>query len=122
MANEHYVPQFYLRGFEIPTKPKWIYSYKRKLKPKAIAIKSVASAEGYYRIDKEDCTIPEETVDKIFSTIEDKAAPLIGRIRTDDFLSLSSEEKGTLSLFIALLAFRTPFARRILMLLNQNET
>ncbi len=111
MANDHYVPQFYLRGFEIPLRPKWIHSYKRRLKPKAIAIKSVASAEGYYRIEKDDLAIPEDTVDKIFSIIEDKAAPLISRIRTDDSLSLSNEEKGTLSMFIALLAFRTPFAR-----------
>ncbi|HEX7722737.1 MAG TPA: DUF4238 domain-containing protein [Pyrinomonadaceae bacterium] len=111
MANDHYVPRFYLRGFEMPFKPKWIVSYKRNLKPKAIAIKSVASAESYYRIEKDDLTIPEDTIDKILSIIEDKAAPLINRIRTGESLSLSKEEKGTLSIFIALLAFRTPFAQ-----------
>src|SRR5258707_149679 len=111
MANDHYVPQFYLRGFEMPSRPKWIVSYKRNLKPKTIAIKSVASAEGYYRIEKGDLTIPEDTIDKILSIVEDKAAPLIRRIRTNDSLSFSNEEKGILSMFIALLAFRTPFAR-----------
>jgi DNA polymerase III delta prime subunit len=111
MANDHYVPQFYLKGFEILTKPKWIYSYKRKLKPKAIAIKSVASEEGYYKIEKDDLTIPEDTVDKIFSIIESDVAPIISRLRTDPALNLSKKEKGALSMFIALLAFRTPFAR-----------
>ena len=111
MANDHYVSQFYLKGFEIPTKPKWIYSYKRKIKPRAIAIKSAASAKGYYKIEKDDLTIPEDTVDKIFTIIEDKTAPIIRRIRTADSLTLSKEEKGLLSTFIALLAFRTPFAR-----------
>jgi hypothetical protein len=114
MANDHYVPQFYLRGFEIPKKLRWIYSYKRNHTPKAIAIKSVASAVGYYKIEKDALTIPDDTVDKIFSIIESDVAPIVSRLRTDPTLSLTKEEKGTLATFIALLAFRTPFARTVM--------
>src|SRR5947209_4826037 len=42
MASDHFIPQFYLRHFQIAGRQGWIYSYKRGMKPKPIAIKSVA--------------------------------------------------------------------------------
>ena len=51
MANDHYVPQFYLRNFQIPTKRRWIFQYRHQHQPEARAIRSVASIENYYTIN-----------------------------------------------------------------------
>ncbi len=57
MTNNHYVPQFYLRNFEIinppPPIPKnHVYSYKRGFSPKPFPIGSVASEIGFDEISE----------------------------------------------------------------------
>jgi hypothetical protein len=48
MAKDHYIPQFYLRNFEIPGRTGWVYSYRRGMKPLPKAIRSIACEEDYY--------------------------------------------------------------------------
>jgi len=47
MANDHYVPELYLKNFAIPSKRKHVYRYKRGEETKPKAIRSVASKEDY---------------------------------------------------------------------------
>lgn len=118
MANDHYVPQFYLRHFAISGKPKHIYSYKRNKKPVAKAIKSVASGDGYYTIQRADEIVTPTVIDEIYRTVEDKAAPIIHRLISCSEFELGNEDKNYLSNFVASLAFRTPWARQIAKNLN----
>ena len=111
MAKDHFVPQFYLRNFQIPTKPGLIYSYRRKLPPRAITIRRVAQAEDYYDLKRPDPTTDKDMVDTLMGMSETKAAPILQRLLTAPKLALSGEEKAHLSSFVGLLGSRTPFIR-----------
>lgn len=111
MAKDHFVPQFYLRNFQIPARPKYIYLYRRKQKPRYIAIKSVAQADDYYDLKRNDPTTDRDMVDTLMGLSETKAAPIIQRLLTAPKLTLAGEEKAHLSWFVGLLGSRTPFIR-----------
>src|SRR2546422_2250242 len=103
MANDHYLPQFYLRAFAIPERQRWIYLYERNREPVPKEIRLAASEEGYYRIDRKDSIVPSNTIDRIYTIVEGKAAPIIQSLRTGINFTLSDQSKGILSNFIALL-------------------
>lgn len=111
MARDHFIPQFYLRHFEIPNRPKYIYSYKHGLKPKARAIKGLACADNYYTLTGDDLLVSPAMPDEFLSMSEDAAAPILKKLLDVPSLSLSEGEKIILSLFIAHLSLRTPVAR-----------
>src|SRR5216684_2818590 len=118
MANDHYVPQFYLRNFAISGKPGHVYSYKRNENPVAKAIRSLASGEGYYTIQRADAIVTPTAIDEVYQTVEDKAAPIIHRLVSCLEFDLQNEDKNYLSNFVASLAFRTPWARQTAKNLN----
>src|SRR5689334_5453227 len=111
MASDHFIPQFYLRHFEIPTRPKYIYSYKRGLRPKARAIRGLACVEDYYTLKGDDVLVSPTMPDEFFSMSEDAAAPILKNLLNAPRLKLSDSERIILSLFIAHLSLRTPVAR-----------
>jgi hypothetical protein len=115
MANDHYVPQFLLRNFEIQGKPGWIYSYKRGFKPKMIGIKSVASEDEYYTLKSSGGLIDRDFPDQFLTRLESETAPIIKKLLTATEIDLSDEECFILIWFIALLFYRTPWARAKLM-------
>ena len=111
MANDHYVPQFYLRGFE--ARPGKVWCYERQLRPSLMGIKSVASEDDYYAIR----TVPgieKDKVDKIFQQLESGAAPIIKYLKTASKIDLCWEDREVLSMFIASLSNRTPYQRESL--------
>lgn len=118
MSNDHYVPQFYLKHFAISGTPSHVYSYKRNRKPVAKAIKSIASGNGYYTIQRSDAIIAPNAVDEVYQTVENKAAPVIQALVSCSEFDLRNKEKNYLSNFIASLAFRTPWARQTAKNLN----
>jgi hypothetical protein len=95
-----------------------IYSYKRKLKPKAISIRLVAQQEDYYDLKRNDPSVDKDGVDQLLWMSEQNSAPIITRLLTAPSLSLSGEEKGHLSWFVGLMALRTEFAREMLISLQ----
>lgn len=119
MAKDHYVPQFYLRNFEIknpphPIQPRSIYSYIRELNPKPCAIKSVASEIDFDTINAVESDEKEslESYNKLLKASEDIAPQIIDRIVNSSTFSLSTRDIEALSWFAALLCIRTPTAHR----------
>lgn len=112
MANDHYIPQFYLRNFEIPGRPGWIYLYRRGRKPTALGIKSVASQPDYYTLKFPQLEIPQNAPDEFFKRAESAAAPIITNLLTAPKLELSQDAMVILSMFVGFLAARTPMARK----------
>jgi hypothetical protein len=111
MANDHYVPQFYLRNFSPPTRPGRIYSYRRNARPSLVGIRSVASEEDYYTMKSNIIGVQKDQVDQLFRDIESGAAPIIDYFLTSPNTRLHVNDRGVLSMFIAFLAFRTPRSR-----------
>lgn len=112
MANDHQVPQFYLRNFEIQNPPhpiprKHIYYYERGRLPIYKAIKSVACEDDYYNIEG----IYEEhsrNNNFILSTFENHSPQILRRILDQADIILSKKEKWILAYFVATLAIRSP--------------
>jgi hypothetical protein len=112
MANDHYVPQFYLRNFAIPSKPKFVYSYRRNTKLSPRPISRVASAPDFYKVRWE--TNPElepESLDRVYSYSESFSASIISKLLSGDENKLSGSDWGHLTWFVALLAGRVPLMR-----------
>src|ERR1044072_8251428 len=111
MASDHFIPQFYLRHFQIAGRQGWIYSYKRGMKPKPIAIKSVACEDDYYTLKAKEINVPRNTPNEFLTGGESVAAPILKRLLIASKLDLSIKEKAILSHFIGYLTVRTPVAR-----------
>jgi hypothetical protein len=53
-VGHHYVPQRYLRNFEVPSQPEFILQYARAGgDPKCLPIKAIAQAKGFYEPEME---------------------------------------------------------------------
>lgn len=111
MANDHYVPQLYLKHFAIPSKPKHVYRYKRGEKTEAKAIRSVASSENYDVLIHEDDTFKSDTIASMIKKVENDVSPLIQRLINEESPVISAADKECLSLFIAYLLNRVPASR-----------
>ena len=52
--GHHYVPQRYLRGFQCPEKPGWVWAFDKQSEAvKQLPIKQVAQAPDFYELDVE---------------------------------------------------------------------
>jgi hypothetical protein len=111
MAKDHFVPQFYLRNFQIPTEPRMIYEYQRKETGKKVAIKLVAQQEDYYDLKRDDPKTDKDLVDRLLGRTEIAAASTLQKLLTAPFFNLAGKEKAYLAWFVAFLAARTPFQR-----------
>lgn len=115
MANDHYVPQFYLRSFAPPGSPGRIYTYRRNRRPSLVGIRSVASEVDYYTMKSNITGVQKDQVDQLFRNLEMGTAPIINHLLTASNTRLTENDRGILSMFIAFLAFRTPRARANIM-------
>jgi len=107
MANDHYVPQFYLRNFS--SKKEKVFEYTRnEEKPEEKWIKEVASEQSYY--DYQIKAGGKDSLEGVLAMIESQAAPIIKRIVSERKFDLSSTSKeyGQLIYFIAMLSVRVP--------------
>jgi hypothetical protein len=111
MASDHFIPQFYLRHFQVPDRQGWLYSYERGKQPKAVAIKSVACEDDYNTLKAKQINVPRNTPDEFLTGGESAAAPILKRLVIAPKLDLSMKEKAILSHFIGYLTVRTPVAR-----------
>lgn len=112
MANDHYVPQFYLRKFEIKTKPGFVYSYLRNCKLMPRPISRVASAKDFYDVQWDtNPRLDPDSLDRVYSLNENETAPILDRLMTATGFILSDVERETLAWFVALLVGRTPLTR-----------
>src|SRR5258708_630870 len=114
MAKDHYVPRFLLRNFQIPGRRGWVWSYRRNLSPRPMAIKTIAQEEDYYDIKSVVPGVDKDEVDRLLAFSENAAAPIVTRLLNATSSSLSREEHDNLVGFVGLLATRTPAMRETL--------
>ena len=109
MANDHYVPQFYLKNFS-PTGAKGkVWYYERNQQPHLKGIKSIASEENFYSFIDETTGDLNTDVEKFYDKeTENPTAPIIKKIIGMDQLKLSGKEHQIVAVFIAHLISRNP--------------
>ena len=112
VPEDHFVSQFYLRNFAIPSQPSHVYSYQRNCKPIPKAIRSVARVRDFEYLSREGEGLKHDTISQRLNQIEDDTAPIIARLVTDEGFSISPEEWELVSLFIAHLIARGPSGRQ----------
>src|SRR5882672_5038734 len=112
MPQDHYVPRFYLRNFQIPTKRGWIISYQRGRKPSPKAIRSVASIPDFERLSREAEGLKHDTISKRLKEIEDNVAPVLARLSEAESLALSTSDWNYICDFVSYLAARGPSGRQ----------
>lgn len=115
MANDHYVPQFYLRNFSPAGKPGRIYVYRRNRRPASVGIRSVASEEDFDLLKSDKHGIDKGAIAKVLKKSEDDAAPVIHKLLAPSVLSLTPEERGALATFVSYLLYRNPTSMAKLM-------
>jgi hypothetical protein len=111
MAKDHFVPRFYLRNFQIPAEPGRIFQYQRKKNPEAVEIKGIAQEEDYYDLKADAPQVKKDLVDRLLGKAEKSSAGVLQKLLEAANIKLTSNERGYLAWFIALLAARTPFQR-----------
>ncbi len=105
--KHHYLPQFYLKGFSQDKSHLHIFDKKMGKNESQFRYQTtekIAYENNLYTYRTKD--LKKETLEIYFSQIESLAKKVIARLenRTD----ITPKERGHLSLFIALLWFRTP--------------
>jgi uncharacterized protein DUF4238 len=115
MAEHHYVPQFYLREFLDPasvgTRSPWLWV--AKLETRKVSRRSphnVAKRASYYSIPGQRSAVETEAVERLFSQMEDAAAPIVRKLNGGAEM-LGGQEWADLRYFAAFLALRTPAVR-----------
>lgn len=100
--GHHYVPQEYLRGFEVPDEPGliWMYDKVSRLFSK-LPIETVVQEVGYYDGDTER---------ELSETVEGPANSVLAKLRRRE--PLSSDDRSHLALYLAVMIMRVPRARR----------
>src|SRR5215469_1036316 len=119
MANDHYVPQFYLRGFQAA--PGKIWLYERGKQPRLRGIRSVASEDNYYTLKTNMAGVEKDKLDKIFQDLESGAAPILQHLKTASTIDLCPDDRELLSMFIATLSNRIPYQKERLMNLHSSS-
>jgi hypothetical protein len=114
--NQHYVPQALLKGFKVGKKDQVFVFDKHTEKSFRASIRNVASENYFYNIDHDGVAI---SLDPALTELEDKASPIIKKVRKEVSLAnLSHEERATLSLFVGAQHVRVQNFREICTHLN----
>ncbi len=104
--RHHYVPQFYLRGFEIPDEPERIWVYERgKNDAYKTHVRNVAVSGHYYSriVDGQNYTSFEAFLNV---EVEGPANLVLSKIRAHQ--QLTASDKDVLSAYISVMLARTP--------------
>ncbi len=110
---QHYVPQFYLRGFVDPNCPDryepfvWVYERGRAA-PYRRAPKNIAAESHFYSVREGDNKNIE--VEERLSILESETAPLWNQLENPT-LTLTNTDRRVISEFIACMSNRVPAVR-----------
>lgn len=99
VKNQHYVPQFLLRGFTTGKKHQvWVFD-KHTGNSFRTSVRNVASGNYFYNFDRDGM---EVSLDPALTELDNEAGRIVEKLRTEVSLAaISDEERTTLSLFIA---------------------
>ncbi len=117
VKRQHYVPQFYLRGFSIAPGQQKLHVYDKTRKRTFIAdVAEVASRRHYYDVPELDAAAnTPQAVEKWLGAHEQAVAPILAKtldaLAAGTFDGFSEAEKIELALFIAVQHLRTEEAR-----------
>lgn len=123
-SHQHYIPQFYLRGFVDPCCPKrhepfvWVYN-RGCATPRRRAPKNIAAESHFYSVGRENGK-KDTKVEEMLSLLESNTAPLWGEL-DNPARTLSSNEQSIIAEFVACMSNRVP-ATRARMNTAVNET
>lgn len=107
--NQHYVPQFMLRGFTGGNKNQVFVFDKQKQTIFRTVIRNIASESGFY-----DYSIKgvDESIEPFFSRMDSTVGRIVNEIRTrEDIGFLNRDNRISLSLFVAVQMLRVKNAR-----------
>ena len=113
-SHQHYIPQFYLRGFVDPCCPGnyepsvWVYD-RGCATPKRRAPKNIAAELHFYSVSSENGK-KDTKVEEMLSLLESNTAPLWGELE-DPAQTLSSKAQSIIAEFVACMSSRVPAAR-----------
>jgi hypothetical protein len=114
----HYVPQFYLRGF-VGKKNQLLVMDRRNKEPFRTAPKNVAGETHFNRIDVKG--MDPNAVEKVLSDFEGEVAPALERVKADKSLA-KEEDRGAVLNLMAALALRNPWRRKAVSEIVENAT
>ena len=106
--RHHYVPQCYLKNFTFDESKKLLYAYSRRGEIIKTNIRDIAVKKHLYTFIEKRTKRKTNIIEKFFSEIERMACPILKRIVNKKNIKVNKKEKGILSLFVSLLATRTP--------------
>jgi hypothetical protein len=96
--GHHFVPQAYLRGFQDPLKPGFIWvQSRRQSSPHPASIEDVAQSRGFY---------DAETETLLASSVEGPANPILAKLRSRELPT--DRERMTLAVYLATMIKRVP--------------
>jgi Protein of unknown function (DUF4238) len=99
--GHHYVPQKYLKGFEVPNEPGMIWTYDKQTRKKhKLPIKKVAQARNYY-----------DNADEMELNYEVEIPAMNSANKLIQSRSLDDSDRDNLSYFLATTVRRVPNAR-----------
>jgi hypothetical protein len=114
MAQHHFVPQTYLRGFSADDDADRIYFYDRRIAEKGVnkrLIEDVCSQNNLYRLLMDDGTLKDD-MEETFATIaEPKFKEIVTKLLNRQ--PLSYEDKSEFSAYISLQIMRVPASREV---------
>ena len=113
-THQHYIPQFYLRGFVDPSCPQhqepylWVYGRgcgrSRRRAPKNVAVEP-----HFYSVDTGSDS-KDSRVEDLLSATESRASPIWTNLGERE-RELSHEERNTIAIFVACMSARVPGVR-----------
>lgn len=116
--NQHYVPQFLLRGFQAAEGKGQVHTFDKQVPRKfCTSIRNVAAETGFYNYVHNEVGMSAEPY---LSRLETASAAVIERVRSSETLSgLSEEDRFLLAAFAATQMVRGKQLRRMTEELNQ---
>ena len=101
--RQHYLPQFYLKGFTNKGKL-WVYDREKNEFRIQTPVNTAIEKDYYTFVDKKG--EKNKSVEKILADIEGRVVPVFDKIKNQD--SINDEDKGIMSLFLSFFIYRVP--------------
>jgi hypothetical protein len=110
VAEHHYVPKFYLKGFTDKNKRLWVYE-KGANAPRESTPKSEGNIENYYTFT--DRGYPNDQAERMLARAESAMAPVIRKLANPLFV-MNETQRSELYTFVALTYVRVPAYREFI--------
>ena len=110
MPSDHYLPQFYLRGFSSKVDPDFLWVYQKDREPFRSNIANLACENDYESVTLEDGTKDPKTYGGPLEILDSEAAPIFIKLSNHELLTKT--EREVFSVFTAATITRVPAFRR----------